>query len=263
MQRYIAEREYRASRNERGLQAPNRAHNLRTWFEPDGIRVHDRTAAGRSRRRGPTSPRVPRARCSRTRSPASRRTCTAGARACCTRRPRARRGESRARAVAAPPSPVGRGRRARAAGAGPAHRAWRGAARARRAAAAQQAPPGPAGDTDLGSSPVLHSERIGRRAVELVTAMNKAGRIRPDAPSGFPGGQHRGGCRGHRGPTPEARCHGKEWAAGPNRRSRPHDATAKSRHSPGTPFSVWLPRSSKPIPEPATRSRTVADTRIS
>ena len=29
-----------------GLQAPNRAHNLRTYFEASGIRVHDRTAAG-------------------------------------------------------------------------------------------------------------------------------------------------------------------------------------------------------------------------
>jgi hypothetical protein len=40
----IARSEYYASANGRGLQAPNRAHNLRTWFEPTGIRVHDRTA---------------------------------------------------------------------------------------------------------------------------------------------------------------------------------------------------------------------------
>jgi len=42
----IAEREYRASENGEGLQAPNRRHNLRTYFEPAGIRVVDRTAAG-------------------------------------------------------------------------------------------------------------------------------------------------------------------------------------------------------------------------
>src|SRR5262249_48790319 len=45
-QREIAEREYRASENGSGLQAPNRAHDLRTYFERTGIRVHDRTAAG-------------------------------------------------------------------------------------------------------------------------------------------------------------------------------------------------------------------------
>ena len=46
IQAHLAAREYRASQNGEGLQAPNRAHNLRTYFEPDGIRVHDRTAAG-------------------------------------------------------------------------------------------------------------------------------------------------------------------------------------------------------------------------
>ncbi len=46
MQRHIAEREYQASANGQGLQAPNRRHNLRTYFGPSGIRVHDRTAAG-------------------------------------------------------------------------------------------------------------------------------------------------------------------------------------------------------------------------
>jgi hypothetical protein len=46
VQRQIAEREYRASHNGQGLQAPNRAHNLRIYFEPTGIRVVDRTAAG-------------------------------------------------------------------------------------------------------------------------------------------------------------------------------------------------------------------------
>jgi hypothetical protein len=45
-QEQIAAGEYRASENGEGLQAPNRAHNLRTYFEPVGIRVHDRTAGG-------------------------------------------------------------------------------------------------------------------------------------------------------------------------------------------------------------------------
>ena len=42
----LAAREYHATENDRGLQAPNRRHNLRTYFEPDGIRVVDRTAPG-------------------------------------------------------------------------------------------------------------------------------------------------------------------------------------------------------------------------
>jgi len=46
VERALAEKEYEASRNARGLQAPNRAHGLRTYFEPGGIRVVDRTAAG-------------------------------------------------------------------------------------------------------------------------------------------------------------------------------------------------------------------------
>ena len=46
IQRSIEAREYRASRNRSGLQAPNRKHGLRTYFEPAGIRVHDRTAEG-------------------------------------------------------------------------------------------------------------------------------------------------------------------------------------------------------------------------
>jgi alpha-tubulin suppressor-like RCC1 family protein len=45
-QRHIAEREYWASQTDGGLQAPNRRHDLRTWFEPDGIRVHERTTEG-------------------------------------------------------------------------------------------------------------------------------------------------------------------------------------------------------------------------
>src|SRR5262245_17055903 len=40
----IAAREYHASHSPSGVQAPNRAHCLRTFFSPDGIRVHDRTA---------------------------------------------------------------------------------------------------------------------------------------------------------------------------------------------------------------------------
>jgi hypothetical protein len=48
-QQEITRREYHASASDQGLQAPNRAHNLRTWFEPTGIRVHDRTAEGSPR----------------------------------------------------------------------------------------------------------------------------------------------------------------------------------------------------------------------
>jgi hypothetical protein len=46
LQQAIAAREYEASRQGEDLQAPNRAHNLRTYFAPTGIRVHDRTAVG-------------------------------------------------------------------------------------------------------------------------------------------------------------------------------------------------------------------------
>ena len=46
VQRGLAESEYYPSHNRRGLQAPNRAHNLRTYFGPTGIRLHDRTAVG-------------------------------------------------------------------------------------------------------------------------------------------------------------------------------------------------------------------------
>jgi len=46
VQSQIAQREYRTSANSNGLQAPNRAHNLRTYFVPTGIRVHDRTRSG-------------------------------------------------------------------------------------------------------------------------------------------------------------------------------------------------------------------------
>ncbi len=44
----VARQEYHASPNDRGLQAPNRAHNLRTYFEPWGVRIEDRTAEGSS-----------------------------------------------------------------------------------------------------------------------------------------------------------------------------------------------------------------------
>jgi hypothetical protein len=47
IERQLAEKEYEASRTAEGLQAPNRAQNLRTYFEPWGVRVVDRTAAGR------------------------------------------------------------------------------------------------------------------------------------------------------------------------------------------------------------------------
>ena len=43
-QQGIAQREYHISRNNQGLQAPNRAHNLRTYFDKSGIGVVDRTA---------------------------------------------------------------------------------------------------------------------------------------------------------------------------------------------------------------------------
>ena len=45
-QRSIERREYWASGSDHGLQAPNRIHNLRTYFGKGGIRVHDRTAPG-------------------------------------------------------------------------------------------------------------------------------------------------------------------------------------------------------------------------
>jgi len=45
IQRNLAAREYAAGPNARGLQAPNRAHNLRTYFDATGIQVVDRTAA--------------------------------------------------------------------------------------------------------------------------------------------------------------------------------------------------------------------------
>ena len=44
--RRIALHEYRASENAVGLQAPSRRHGFRTYFEPTGIRIVDRTAAG-------------------------------------------------------------------------------------------------------------------------------------------------------------------------------------------------------------------------
>jgi len=39
-------KEYEASASDAGLQAPNHKHGLRVWFEPTGVRVHDRSAAG-------------------------------------------------------------------------------------------------------------------------------------------------------------------------------------------------------------------------
>ena len=43
----------------------------------------------------------------------------------------------------------------------------------------------------------------------------------------------------------------------------PRRSTAKSCQLPGTPRSSTLPRSSKPVPEPTTGSRTVRETRMS
>src|SRR5690606_18646164 len=43
---HIADREYWASESKRGLQAPNRRHDFRTYFSNEGVRVHDRTAHG-------------------------------------------------------------------------------------------------------------------------------------------------------------------------------------------------------------------------
>ncbi len=42
-ERSLARREYQASHNHVGLQAPNRAHALRTYFDASGIRIEDRT----------------------------------------------------------------------------------------------------------------------------------------------------------------------------------------------------------------------------
>ena len=42
----LARHEYHPRQNDKGLQAPNRAHNLRTYFDSTGIRVQDRTATG-------------------------------------------------------------------------------------------------------------------------------------------------------------------------------------------------------------------------
>ena len=46
VQRGLAAAEYNPSRNAKGLQAPNRAHNLRAYFGSKGIRLYDRTAVG-------------------------------------------------------------------------------------------------------------------------------------------------------------------------------------------------------------------------
>ncbi|MEZ4334399.1 MAG: integrin alpha [Myxococcota bacterium] len=45
MQRAIAEREYYANQGARGLQAPNRRHRFRSYFDGAGVRVVDRTSA--------------------------------------------------------------------------------------------------------------------------------------------------------------------------------------------------------------------------
>jgi hypothetical protein len=48
VQRGLAANEYRPHVNDAGLQAANRAHGLRTYFDGSGIRVHDRTAPASS-----------------------------------------------------------------------------------------------------------------------------------------------------------------------------------------------------------------------
>jgi hypothetical protein len=72
------------------------------------------------------------------------------------------------------------------------------------------------------------------------------------------------------GPRPQSQCH----LYYPRRTLRPvcesiavlwdsYRPTANMRHSPGTPLSDWVPRSSKRNAEPATSSFTVLDTRTS
>ncbi len=46
VQKKILQKEYEASRNNKGLQAPNRTHNIRTYFSEKGIQVVDRSAHG-------------------------------------------------------------------------------------------------------------------------------------------------------------------------------------------------------------------------
>ena len=46
VQRHLAAREYWASESAGGLQAPNRAQNLRTWFHDRGVRIHSRLDPG-------------------------------------------------------------------------------------------------------------------------------------------------------------------------------------------------------------------------
>ena len=46
LEQAVAAREYEASENAHGLQAPNRAQGLRSYFEPWGVRIVDRTAPG-------------------------------------------------------------------------------------------------------------------------------------------------------------------------------------------------------------------------
>ncbi|HEC07186.1 MAG TPA: hypothetical protein ENJ12_10050, partial [Thiolapillus brandeum] len=45
VQKNLAQREYRLSKTADGkLQAPNRRHNLRTWFSREGVSIAERTA---------------------------------------------------------------------------------------------------------------------------------------------------------------------------------------------------------------------------
>jgi len=52
VQRSIAKAEYKPGKNKYGLLASNRAHNLRTFFEPTGIQLYDRMAKGNPRLAG-------------------------------------------------------------------------------------------------------------------------------------------------------------------------------------------------------------------
>ncbi|HFE38722.1 MAG TPA: hypothetical protein ENK06_09965, partial [Gammaproteobacteria bacterium] len=44
IQKNIQQAEYRARPSNKGLQAPNRAHNIRSYFRENGLHIVDRTA---------------------------------------------------------------------------------------------------------------------------------------------------------------------------------------------------------------------------
>ena len=104
-----------------------------------------------------------------------------------------------------------------------------------------------------------------------------AGRRRTtSAPEGVRGRSRRlrpGSPPGRRWPTRAGRCHPSAAGERPGHLNRMNprrsgrqgavSAAANSSHSSGTPLSRWLPRGVKRKPEPATRSRTVREQRIS